>query len=324
MEFRYSKEINPSVYDTEDLGYGIPLRMHKDRAEEIKGTLRAQNDWTNYVDPVDGYHGGLGDPYSFMCVTVPECLPDRLEVISYANEFAFLYDDGMESFDLKKDLGGTAGFLETFGAGALDLKVNVDPKTRPEKRLQAQLFSEMMAIDPKRAMTSMKAWARFVQSAARTRSLPFETLDQYIPARAVDAGELIWFGTLTFGMALTIPDEEIDLCMELARPAYVALGLVNDLYSWEKEQNDAIRAGQDYVFNAIWVIIKERSVSEEEAKEICREEIIKAISTYCRSLEETRNDSSLSHDLRTYLEAVLLSYIGNLVWSIYCPRYREF
>lgn len=27
-----------------------------------------------------------------MRVTVPEYLPDRLEIISYANEFTFLYD----------------------------------------------------------------------------------------------------------------------------------------------------------------------------------------------------------------------------------------
>ncbi|KAI1135782.1 fusicoccadiene synthase [Hypoxylon sp. FL0543] len=322
MEFKYSKEIDPDVYETEGLGYGIPLRMHKDQDEEIKGTLRAQRDWTKYVQPVHGYHGNLGDPYSFLCVTVPECLPDRLELISYANEYAFLYDDWMETFDLKSDLAETTGFLDTFGAGALELKI--DPKARPEKRLQAQMLSEMMAKDPKRAITTMKAWARFVQSAAKTRAAPFETLEEYMPARAVDAGELIWFGTLTFGMALTIPDHELDLCMKLARPAYVALGLANDLYSWEKERSAAIRAGQDYVFNAIWVIMKERSIEEEEAKEVCREEIIKAISTYCQTLEETRNDLSLSRDLRAYLEAVLLSYIGNLVWSIYCPRYRDF
>lgn len=123
-------------------------------------------------------------------------------------------------------------------------------------------------------------------------------------------------------MALTIPDDEYDMCMEMARPAYIALGLVNDLYSWEKERDAATRAGLDYVFNAIWVIMKERSVGEDEAKTICREETIKAISTYCCTVERTRADCSLSIDLRTYLEAVLLSYIGNLVWSIYCPRYQ--
>ena len=44
-------------------------------------------------------------------------------------------------------------------------------------------------------------------------------------------------------MALTIPDDEYDLCVTLARPCYIALGLVNDLYSWDKERVEASRAG---------------------------------------------------------------------------------
>ncbi|KAI0451109.1 fusicoccadiene synthase [Xylaria acuta] len=322
MEFKYSREVDSSLYKTDGLGYGIALRMHNAQKKEIAGALRAQKDWSNHVKPINVYKGGLGDPYSFVCVTIPECLPDRLEIISYANEYAFLYDDGMEQFDLKKGLVQTAGFLEPFGSGALDC--NIHPESRPEKRLQAQILSEMMAIDPARAVTSMRAWASFVQSAARTRSTPFDTLEAYMPARAIDAGELIWYGSLTFAMALTIPDEEIDLCMKLARPAYIALGLVNDLYSWEKEQSAAIQAGQDYVFNAIWVIMKEQSIKEEDAKEVCRKEAVKAIETYCRSLEETYENGAFSLDLHLYLEAVRLSYIGNLVWSIYCPRYQDF
>lgn len=93
----------------------------------------------------------------------------------------------METLDLKEHCGGI-GILETFGADALDSKVNA--KTRPEKRLQAQLLSEMIAIDAPRAITSMRAWAAFVQSAVQTRSSPFETLAQYMPSRAIDAGEL--------------------------------------------------------------------------------------------------------------------------------------
>lgn len=123
-------------------------------------------------------------------------------------------------------------------------------------------------------------------------------------------------------MALTIPDEERDLCTRLAKPGYAALGLTNDLYSWEKERVDAKKAGQGYVFNAIWVIMNESSTTEEEAKTICREEIKKYISQYCHTVEEIRDDTSLSKDLRTYLEAIILSYAGNLVWSIYCPRYK--
>lgn len=92
MEFCYSEEIDASRYETHDLDHGIPLRMHKDSVKEINGALRAQKDWTHYVRPVHGYKGGLANPYGFISVTIPECRPERLEVVSYANEFAFLYD----------------------------------------------------------------------------------------------------------------------------------------------------------------------------------------------------------------------------------------
>jgi hypothetical protein len=142
-----------------------------------------------------------------MQVTVPECLPERLETISYANEFAFLYDgihsyslvhiwrmltwslDEMEKLDLKQlPDGGRGSVLETFRAGAMDHTVNRD--ARPEKRLQAQIIAEMLAIDPPRAKTTAMAWTRFVQLASKTRMKPFGTLQEYIPARVIDAGEL--------------------------------------------------------------------------------------------------------------------------------------
>lgn len=125
-------------------------------------------------------------------------------------------------------------------------------------------------------------------------------------------------------MALTIPDDEYESCMMMARPAYAALGLTNDLYSWEKERRDSYDAGLDYVFNAIWVIMKERSVGEPEAKAICCAEIKKHASNFKQTVEDARHDTSLSKDLKAYLEALLYSIIGNLVWSIYCPRYKGF
>ncbi|KAI5866412.1 terpenoid synthase [Durotheca rogersii] len=318
MEFRYSKEVDSSCYETRGLGGGIPLRTHENSLAEVKGTLQAQRDWSRYVRPVGEYRGGLGGRYSMICVTIPECLPDRLEVVSYANEFALLYDDEMEKLDLQSP-PSSREILEVFGDDALENQVDAD--ARPEKRLQARLFSRMLAIDSARAAVAMKAWAASVQLAARTRLTTFATLDEYIPARVVDVGELIWFGMVTFGMALSIPPEEHDLCMELARPAYIALGLTNDLFSWEKEREAARRGGQDRVFNAIWVLMNERGVSEEGARTICSEEIQKQVTKYCVVVEETKANLRLSRDLRTYIEALLYSISGNLVWSIHNPRY---
>uniref|UniRef100_A0A1Y1MMA9 Uncharacterized protein n=1 Tax=Photinus pyralis TaxID=7054 RepID=A0A1Y1MMA9_PHOPY len=92
MEFRYSEIVIPHLYQTHGLANGIPLRRHRNSSNEMKGALRAQNDWHKHVMPIENYHGGLGEDFSFIRVTVPECLPERLEIISYANEYAFLYD----------------------------------------------------------------------------------------------------------------------------------------------------------------------------------------------------------------------------------------
>jgi hypothetical protein len=70
------------------------------------------------------------------------------------------------------------------------LHCNIQSHMRPEQRLQAQILRRMMSIDPVRAVTSMKAWAMFVQLASRTRIQPFETLAEYLPSRIIDAGEL--------------------------------------------------------------------------------------------------------------------------------------
>jgi hypothetical protein len=92
MEFVYSMKVDPSLYETDGLDVGIPLRRHRDISKEAEATLRAQKDWSTLVGSMKNYQGGLHREFSFLCVTVPECRPERLDIISYSNEYAFLYD----------------------------------------------------------------------------------------------------------------------------------------------------------------------------------------------------------------------------------------
>lgn len=227
-----------------------------------------------------------------------------------------LLDKMEELIDSRKDTSAGDALKKPFNNGLTSMQ------NLQAKKLQTQVIKEMASIDPERAMTTRKAWAKFLQLAAQSRSRPLYTLDEYLPCRIIDAGELIWFGTLTFGMALSIPDDELELCMELARPGYAAISLTNDLYSWNKEREDARRAGHDCVYNAIWVIMKERSVGETEAKMVCMKQIKHYIKQYCEIVDKVHSCDWLSDDLKTYLEAVKLSHVGNLAWSICCPRYR--
>ena len=92
MEFTQSDIVNPRSYRTDGLCHGIDLRIHKDRMGENRGAIRCQKDWSRLVAPAKDYKGTLGNPFSFIEVTIPETLPERLEILSYANEYAFLYD----------------------------------------------------------------------------------------------------------------------------------------------------------------------------------------------------------------------------------------
>lgn len=48
---------------------------------------------------------------------------------------------------------------------------------------------------------------------------------------------------VTFRMAITIPEEEMDSCRELMRYAWMAAGLINDLFSWQKAYKASRRNG---------------------------------------------------------------------------------
>lgn len=125
-------------------------------------------------------------------------------------------------------------------------------------------------------------------------------------------------------MALTIPEEEYDLVSPLVRSGFAAISLTNDLYSWEKERDAAKYAGLEHVVNAIWVIMRERSKTEKEAMTFCRQKIREYVVEFSDVVLETKANLKFSKDLRTYVEAIQYSLSGNLVWSIYCPRYQSY
>ena len=123
-------------------------------------------------------------------------------------------------------------------------------------------------------------------------------------------------------MALTIPEKEMNLCKQLVRPAFAALSLTNDLFSWNKERDAAEKNGQPHVVNAIWVLMGELSIPESEAKAVCREKIKESVADCLVKVKEAKSNLELSPDLRTYVEAIQYSVSGNLIWSLECPRYH--
>jgi hypothetical protein len=123
-------------------------------------------------------------------------------------------------------------------------------------------------------------------------------------------------------MALNMPDHESELRSQLCRPAWIALGLTNDLYSLEKEKEAAKTMGESHVCNALWVIMQEHNISDEEAKQLCCEKISENVAKYVETVREARTRTDISRELRIFVEAIQYIISGNLVWTRGAPRYN--
>lgn len=128
---------------------------------------------------------------------------------------------------------------------------------------------------------------------------------------------------VTYGMGLTIPEHEMELCAQLCRSVWIASGLTNDLFSWQKEHDAAMDNKQTDIVNAVWVLMGEHSITVEEAMNLCRAKIKDAVAEYIQVVRKTRTRTDLSLDLRKYIEALQYTLSGNVIWSLRCPRYHS-
>ncbi|KAK5658229.1 hypothetical protein OQA88_2204 [Cercophora sp. LCS_1] len=305
MEFRHLYVVDPSTYNIPGFCDGISVRVHKDRQVEDVAIIDVQRDLRGNAKPLPV---SLHSEYSVIPVMIPECLPERLYAVSYVNEFSFLKDDvfdeaeGEERDNLFSEmLAGLQGKQPSMGG-------------TPETKRQ------MMKIDKERAAIVLSLWVEFLEKVRAGRE--FDDLDDYLAWRIDDVGKPIWSGCMIFGMALAIPDDEKEICSDLTRPPWTVLVLTNDYFSWDKEHSHAEAAGKSYFSNALRVIMRERLIGLEEAKNMCRASIQRHVKEYLDVVNREKKEKRLSRDVVCFTEALLYTISGNAAWSVSCPRYN--
>lgn len=111
---------------------------------------------------------------------------------------------------------------------------------------------------------------------------------------------------------------EQDICHEMCLSAGRAMGLTNDLYSWNVERNDPA----DRQWNAVPVIRKQYNLSEEDAVVYLKGLIVQHEQrTRQLGVDITRRCAG-SNKMAKYVKAMGLMLGGNCFWSSNCPRYN--
>ncbi|KAI0398029.1 putative geranylgeranyl diphosphate synthase [Xylariaceae sp. FL0594] len=322
MEFRYSSVVDPSTYDTQGLCDGIPVRYHRNAELEEIGILKCHKDWRKSMGPLGLYGGCFGPRWNFLSVTVPECLPERLEILGYLTEAGLLFDDVIDMASPQGDHGDyyKSAFKSIregdIGNGVLQLQSG-------KGYILMHAAREMIALSEAEATTTIEGWLKAADEMSRQpRDEYFKTEVEYLEYRMKNVGSLVWYGIVTFGMGIIIPKEEVDIAHELSKTAYLSFLLGNDFYSYQKEYEAAQHSGRGQIVNIILVLMSEHDISEAEAKILCMKKLRDSAIEYQRIVRDAKERTDISPETKRYLEALLYTISGNLAWSSECPRYH--
>ncbi|KAK0620089.1 isoprenoid synthase domain-containing protein [Immersiella caudata] len=313
----------------------MEVRVHNDHKDMDLAVIGALEDWKELIGPASPvYKGGGGHPYNSIPISIPisipECMLDRLSIVTYATEFAFLQDDSYEgsfeetSFPTAPNMineGMTAIDDMNEGRAVVDKTGRTNtrgiPSTKNARKIQAWIISKILSIDPVRARMALNAWKSFYESNKITglaaKEVKISARGSQLPIRT---------GMLIFACGLDISEHELPLCRDLLRPGWVAFTLVNDVCSFDKEVRDAKKNDNDWTANAIWVISQERGVSVEEAKKLGAEMLNDYAAKYIEIMKEAKASGKCSHDILRFMDGGYWSISGSLAWSIVCPRYN--
>jgi ophiobolin F synthase len=133
---------------------------------------------------------------------------------------------------------------------------------------------------------------------------------------------------MLFGMGIQLTEDDDAILKEVVAPAYAALGLANDYFSFDREyaehidQKDTDGLVQEPMTNSVWLCMGWHSLSIEDAKTIVRDETIRQEQEFAACKAAFTSSSQCTDKIRQCLDGLSQMIIGNIVWSLRCPRYH--
>lgn len=127
---------------------------------------------------------------------------------------------------------------------------------------------------------------------------------------------------MLFGMGLRLTQEERLRVESVVRPGYIAFCLANDYFSFDVEYEDFMSSAQPSITNIVWLFMTWRGVGIAEAKRLVRDIILGYERDFKALWEELLSTGQASDAQQRYLTGMSFQVVGNVLWSLDCPRYH--
>ncbi|KAK5124909.1 hypothetical protein LTR85_001099 [Meristemomyces frigidus] len=310
----YSGEI-----DTLGFCQGYQLRRHRDDAIANDGAHEARRDWMEHIGPIEQF--GSCNPYdgNFTSLVLPFTKPDRLRLAAYIHEYAFMYDNVLES--AKK-----ATLLDKHTDGLILERAAPDSKesVMGAKQLQSKIILELTNTDKRCAERVLSAWKTMVATTQEQKSAgDFQDIEHYVRFRSIDTGAPFVEAIMLFGMGETLSSDEDAQLASIVAPCFAALGLANDYFSFDRELAELQESEESSMTNAVWLLMKWDNIDASEAKRRVQNLAVSHEKEFARKRDEfLRSSPTPSRKINQYLSGLSQQIVGNVVWSLRCPRYH--
>ncbi|GLB12133.1 terpene cyclase [Aspergillus tubingensis] len=315
-----SDQVPRASRDLQGFCRDYPLRRHKFEDWANTGSQQCRNDWEQYIGPIERW--GCCNPWEghFSAVVLPFCRPDRIAIISYCFEYAFMYDNVVESA-AKSTLNNN-----TDDIALNETEYRTVRSVTGTKQIQSKMLLDLLSIDAACAEVVIESWKTMINTTAKQdKTRAFRNLEEYVDYRIVDTGAPFVDTLMRFGMGLLLTTEEEELVAPIVKPCYAALGLANDYFSFDVEWEEYRKpeSNQTAMTNAVWLFMQWHQVDEEGAKRLVQQVTNDYERGYQQRVQEFIAGKGKSNTkLQLYLTALGCQIPGNVAWSLRCPRYH--
>ncbi|KAJ6032730.1 hypothetical protein N7540_003462 [Penicillium herquei] len=323
----YSEPIRSEIYvdDPEFTSLFVP-RIHKYAVVTDHVSVQCQLDMygTEGVGLFPGCLNAHAGNFTSLCA--PNCLPERLAIIGYAIEYAFLHDDDNDKYLDKHSAGKANTVLDQtlHQSGMTPDSTIASDSARRKAEVQAKIAAEFLRLDPIFGNWFMSYWRKWTKSTEDIRRRHFTSLDEYLEFRVIDAAGIWTLAILRWGTGIYLTPEEERTTGAINYAAYAELSLVNDLFSWDFEHKAHIESGGIVpLVNAVKIVMDSKMLTENAAKEVVRSEIKAHEERFCHLRDQYKATSTPSKSIMSLLDLLEHSMAGNFIWSIHAPRYRK-
>ncbi|KAL4916492.1 Aristolochene synthase [Aspergillus aurantiobrunneus] len=253
------------------------------------------------------------------CLYFPKALDDRIGFACRLLTVLFLIDDLLELMSLEDGEAYNEALMPISRGDVLP------DRSVPVEYIMYDLWESMRAHDRPMADEILEPVFLFMRAQTdRTRVRPMG-LGAYLEYRERDVGKALLSALMRFSMGLQVSPLELELVDEIDANCSKHLSVVNDIYSYEKEEQASRTAHAEggVLCTSVRIIADEAAIPIPAAKRV--------LFAMCREWEQQHQvlvqelaaSGRQTASLEAYVQGLELQMSGNELWSRTTLRYNS-